>query len=348
MIKRIIALLAVLTVMASGSLFAQRSPMPYAKIQFFDRNGHPCAGCRLWSFTAGTTSPTPTYQSSSGAANTNPVIADSAGRANIWLSGATSYKLILEDATTSYLDIYGTAHGVLIWSVDNITDYGAYLSAGGSIFAGDVTGAYDSTVVAKIQGVAVSATTPTAGQVLVYGSQWAPGAVNLASAAAITGVLPTANGGNTNGFFKVAGPASSEKTFTFPNASSTVLTTNALVTSAQGGTGNGFTKFTGPTTSEKTFTLPDASGTIPTVLTGSATLDFASTLTLASAELTITVAGAAAGDVVALGVPVAAANNDSCYTAYVSTTDTVAVRFNNFSAGSIDPASATFKVTVFK
>lgn len=37
-----------------------------------------------------------------------------------------------------------------------------------------------------------------------------------------------------------------------------------IITSAYGGTGNGFTKFTGPTTSEKTFTLPDASATVLT------------------------------------------------------------------------------------
>ena len=35
-----------------------------------------------------------------------------------------------------------------------------------------------------------------------------------------------------------------------------------VIASTYGGTGNGFTKFTGPTTSEKTFTLPDASSTI--------------------------------------------------------------------------------------
>lgn len=52
----------------------------------------------------------------------------------------------------------------------------------------------------------------------------------------VTGVLPTANGGSTNGFFAVSGPASSVKTFTFPNASATVLTSNAAVTVAQGGT----------------------------------------------------------------------------------------------------------------
>jgi hypothetical protein len=35
-----------------------------------------------------------------------------------------------------------------------------------------------------------------------------------------------------------------------------------VIASTYGGTGNGFTKFTGPTSSEKTFTLPDASSTI--------------------------------------------------------------------------------------
>lgn len=41
----------------------------------------------------------------------------------------------------------------------------------------------------------------------------------------------------TTVFFDVTGPTTSLKTFTFPNASATVLTTNAAVTVAQGGTG---------------------------------------------------------------------------------------------------------------
>jgi len=55
----------------------------------------------------------------------------------------------------------------------------------------------------------------------------------------VSGILPGANGGTSNGFFAITGPASSLKTFTFPNASATVLTTNALVTVPQGGTGVG-------------------------------------------------------------------------------------------------------------
>jgi hypothetical protein len=53
----------------------------------------------------------------------------------------------------------------------------------------------------------------------------------------ISGSVAVTQGGTGNAFFTVSGPATSAKTFTFPNASSTVLTDNAAVTVAQGGTG---------------------------------------------------------------------------------------------------------------
>jgi hypothetical protein len=83
-------------------------------------------------------------------------------------------------------------------------------------------------------------------------------------------------------------------------------------------------------------------------LTGSATLDFPFTLTMLSADLTITVTGAADGDVVSLGVPNAAVNANTSYSAWVSAANTVTVRFNNYSAGTVDPASGSFKVFVTK
>ena len=87
---------------------------------------------------------------------------------------------------------------------------------------------------------------------------------------------------------------------------------------------------------------------IPKVLINTSTLDFGSTSAQSSADLTITVTGAADGDMVSLGVANAATLTNSCYTAWVSAADTVTVRFNNYSSGSQDPASATFKVQVFK
>jgi len=83
-------------------------------------------------------------------------------------------------------------------------------------------------------------------------------------------------------------------------------------------------------------------------LAGSATLDFPSTLTMLSADLTITVTGASDGDVVSLGVPNAAVNANTSYSAWVSASNTVTVRFNNYSNGTVNPASGSFKVFVTK
>ncbi|MDX6711731.1 MAG: hypothetical protein QOH96_2747, partial [Blastocatellia bacterium] len=56
-------------------------------------------------------------------------------------------------------------------------------------------------------------------------------------ATAVTGILPAVNGGTGSRFTTFAGPDFSTKTFTLPNASATILTSNTTVTAPQGGTG---------------------------------------------------------------------------------------------------------------
>ena len=53
----------------------------------------------------------------------------------------------------------------------------------------------------------------------------------------VTGIIASTFGGTGNGFTEFTGPNTSTKTFTLPNATATILTTNAAVTIAQGGTG---------------------------------------------------------------------------------------------------------------
>jgi hypothetical protein len=50
-------------------------------------------------------------------------------------------------------------------------------------------------------------------------------------------IIESTYGGTGNGFTKFTGPTTAERTFTLPNASATILTSNAAVTVAQGGTG---------------------------------------------------------------------------------------------------------------
>lgn len=83
-------------------------------------------------------------------------------------------------------------------------------------------------------------------------------------------------------------------------------------------------------------------------LTNTATLDFPSTLAGTSSDLTITVTGADTGDDVYIGVPTTAVNANSSFSGWVSATNTVTIRFNNYSSSPIDPASGTFRATVTK
>jgi hypothetical protein len=61
--------------------------------QFFDNNGNPLAGGKIYTYVTGTSTPKATYVSPSGAANTNPIILDSAGRADIWLDGVYRFDI---------------------------------------------------------------------------------------------------------------------------------------------------------------------------------------------------------------------------------------------------------------
>ena len=113
------------------------------------------------------------------------------------------------------------------------------MSAAGTFSLDTNTYLTSSTGVASIAG--------TANQVIASASTGAvtlslPQSINTTSsptfaALTLTAALTGANGGTGSQFFAVAGPATSLKTFTFPNASANVLTDNAAVTGAQGGTG---------------------------------------------------------------------------------------------------------------
>jgi hypothetical protein len=86
----------------------------------------------------------------------------------------------------------------------------------------------------------------------------------------------------------------------------------------------------------------------PTFLSNSATLNFSSISAHDFEDLTLTVTGAADGDVVSIGVTNAAAVADASYFGWVSASNTVTIRCFNINGGSINPPSAVFKVKVFK
>lgn len=84
--------------------------------QFFDNNGNPLSGGKLWSYQAGTTTPQTTYTTAVGnVAHTNPIILDSAGRVatgEIWLTAGANYKFVLMTSADVTLATWDNITGI--------------------------------------------------------------------------------------------------------------------------------------------------------------------------------------------------------------------------------------------
>jgi len=82
---------------------------PTPKQQIYGSDGNPLVGGKIYTYAAGTTTPLATFTDAGGlTANTNPIILNSLGQANIWL-GSSSYKFSVF-----------TSADVLLYTVDNI------------------------------------------------------------------------------------------------------------------------------------------------------------------------------------------------------------------------------------
>ena len=108
---------------------------PTPKQQFFNSNGTPLVAGKVYTYAGGTTTPITTYtDQTGGTANTNPIILDSRGMANIWLQPTIAYKFVITDADD-----------VLQYTTDNILVPLDNLSFGSPPPIGDVspnTGAF--------------------------------------------------------------------------------------------------------------------------------------------------------------------------------------------------------------
>ena len=108
----------------TSSLSAYYSPLPVFTL--LDDVGNPGSGYKIWTYLAGTTTPATTYTSPVGDVdNSNPVVADAAGRLTICLETYKAYKFICTDDTGAIDPLTGLpAVGATLWTKDNIAgDY---------------------------------------------------------------------------------------------------------------------------------------------------------------------------------------------------------------------------------
>jgi hypothetical protein len=102
--------------------------------QFFDNNGIPLAGGKIYTYQATTTTPKATYTTSAGTiAHTNPIILDSSGRVpggEIWLVAGNNYKFVLKTSTDTLIATYDNIGSIATGSanIDNFVGTGSQVN----------------------------------------------------------------------------------------------------------------------------------------------------------------------------------------------------------------------------
>lgn len=84
--------------------------------QFFDTNGLPLNGGKIYTYQAGSSTAFPTYTDNAGLiANTNPIVLGTDGRPpeEIWLSEGYYYKFVLKDADDVTIQTYDNLYGII-------------------------------------------------------------------------------------------------------------------------------------------------------------------------------------------------------------------------------------------
>ena len=123
-----------------------------AGTQFFDDNGIPLVGGKLYTYASGTTTPLATYTTSAGTvANTNPIILDAGGRTpnEIWLATGVLFKFVL---STSASVLIGTYDGI-----PSVNDpFGIYSQLGSIAGTNAITATATPTLTAYASGATYS------------------------------------------------------------------------------------------------------------------------------------------------------------------------------------------------
>lgn len=174
--------------------------MPVPKLQFLDANGDPYSGGKLYTYLAGTSTPTTTYSDSAGTTpNTNPIILDSAGRCTAFID--CSIKIALYDAddvlvfTQDNVSAYGVTDSTTQWTATGLTP--TYVSGTQFSVTGDETTIFPVGTRVRIELTsgyiygtvsAVSYSTVTAVTVLLDS-----GSIDATIASVATGVISVSN-----------------------------------------------------------------------------------------------------------------------------------------------------------
>lgn len=135
------------------------SPFAGPGSQFFDDNGDPLSGGKIFTYAAGTTTPKTTYTDyTGGTAHANPIILDAAGRppSEVWLNYGDAYKFILKDSNDTLVGTFDNIDGIPPININLVRLYGS-TSGYIDLVAPAVAGANTVTFPAQTGTVALTA-----------------------------------------------------------------------------------------------------------------------------------------------------------------------------------------------
>lgn len=137
------------------------SPVPVQ--HFVDNNGIALSGGKVFTYIAGTTTKLSTYTDGKGTTpNTNPIILNARGEAQIWLTPGLLYKFVLSPASDT------DPPSNPIWTVDAIAGSSSPLNAG--LFCGNTDGVADNTTC--FQAAVTAGCASTAGVLTQPSGKW--------------------------------------------------------------------------------------------------------------------------------------------------------------------------------
>lgn len=144
--------------------------------------------------------------------------------------GAITFPRFNADNSVSSLDAasFRTAIGAGT-GTGTVTSVGGTGTVNGLTLTGTVTSSGNLTLGGTLSGV--SLTTAVTGTLpIANGGTGSTSTAYCSLTTNVSGILPAANGGTNNAFFQVSGPATSTKTYTFPNENMTVVGTTQTQT----------------------------------------------------------------------------------------------------------------------
>ncbi|CAB4164194.1 hypothetical protein UFOVP830_8 [uncultured Caudovirales phage] len=188
--------------------------------QFFDNNGTILSGGKLYTYSAGTTSPLATYTSSTAVTlNPNPIILDSAGRvpAEVWVNSSSIAKFVLKDSTDVLIGTWDNIPSLVSsLNLTGVNNGVVYFNSVGTFSSGSNL-TFDGTNLGVAGAATVGTNLNVAGTSALTGNTTVGGTLNVTGATTLSGALNV--DGDVTGTMNVIGTLTTSGTTTLATGS---------------------------------------------------------------------------------------------------------------------------------